>query len=348
MNKYIFGSLFLFMPGLLHPNDCPQPHTGSTMKLLVTNSDMIVAKEEAAKEGKNAVVLSEVLKRLGYTTKESQEKFASQIKADTGLDKNPDYQNMAVDAFDLSLYGDTSLTSNLFILMVGDSFDSEYYYYFFQKNGNNYSLIKKDPIESYSKYCGSFPDNYSYEGKDYVVLVGSGGGTGVLICDAELYEVSKNSVSKILEYTFSGHSFPWRLDEEFAAGPITIFSNSFGKTLQMPFKVSFCVYGEGNPQPQIELFSKTYTLNYDWSFFHQSYVLNVASSGITFNVEKDADLYGLASTVVFKRYYDELNNIAQNGNPAQKQWLRDFLADDEMNSLKNTADVKRLESFLGK
>jgi hypothetical protein len=295
MNKYYALCFFLLFFDVVHAVDCPQPHPSAAMTLLVSDKQtaMIDLKAKAGEKGKDQGVLSEVLKRLGYTTKESQEKFALEMKSAVGLDKNQDFNNMTVDCFDLFLYSCPNPDRNLFVLFANATDAQEGLFYFFRKKGERYTLITKKPVDGYSKYCDSFPEYYSFGGNDYISMVGCGGGTGVMVCSAEVYEVGNLSVKKILEYTFSGDNAANRDDdfnEFYQSGPISFLPGLLNPKIQVPFTFTFSTYTRTDSAPQtftqVDLFKKSYLLNYNWSLFNQTYVLNPSSSGIESDIEE--------------------------------------------------------------
>ena len=345
MNKYIFGCLFLLASGFLYANekDWPKPHPGSAMNLLAFDKqqEMFDMKEKAKEAKTDPGVLSKALKLLGYTTSKSQEKFALQIKSDSGLDQDPDYKELTVDAFNFLLYEDRS--RNLLVLSASEDLtNTGYYYYFYRKNGENYDLLTPKPVDIDAKYCRSFPEQYSFEGKDYVSLVSNSGGSGVLECYGNLYEVDGNTIHNVLHYAFYDEIDPSAafFYQNSTSGPITIFSRGSLKTFQKPLTISFGL-DEGG-----ELFKKTYTLNYDWNSSRQTFVLNPVSSEVPFKFKKEVDLYGPLPEEVFKRYYDDLAHIAQSGSAGQKQALRNFIKNFYMDNLNDSKELKSLKRLL--
>ena len=354
MNKYNVMFLFFLFINVVNAGNCPQPHANSAMVLLVEDkeSEMFDLKEKATQKGSDPGLLSKALKYLGYTTGKSQEEFALQVKSDAGLDKDPDLNNMTVDAFDYSLYAGQPQNHNLIILRAKEPSASDNFFYFYRKNAKGYAPVTRTPIDIYSKYCDSFPEYVSFNERDYIILEGSGGGTGVLESSAELYEVGKGSVQKVLSFPSSGDFYPSgseTFDEDFLAGPISFLAGGFTKTLQIPFTITFSApERDGSPRPisQLELFKKNYLLKYDWSFLKQAFVFNPSSSDIPFTIEKEEDLYSLDPLSFFKRFNLELKSIAKQGDLGRKDWLRGFLKSDELKPLNDTEEMKQMKELL--
>jgi hypothetical protein len=357
--RFALGILAFIAP-FLSPNlfaDCPQPNPPSAMTLLVTDkeSDMFDAKEKAANAGKAPGLLSQALKRLGYTTVKDQEKFALEVKKDSGLDQEPDFKDKTVEAFDYSLYAPPSGNLDFLVLCARAPSFPNYDYYFFRKKGGSYALITRKPVENYSKYCDSYLEYYSFEGKDYVSTVGSGGGTGFLACDAQMYEVGKGSVSKVLDYTASGDCYPSnniKFTEDFSVGPVSFVRQGLQKSVRIPFTITFCSPARSDAAsheiPALLLFKKTYFMKYNWSLLQQAFVLDPAASGFPAGVSGEGDLFGMDFSEFLQRYPSELEALAQKGDANRKNWLRDFLNDEELKSQEGSAEMKRLKALLGK
>ena len=323
------------------------------MTLIVSDTDMFDKKQKAIEKKQDPGALSGALNFLGYATKESQEKFGNIFKSDSGFDKEEDFNDLTVEYLNFFLYGKASQKNDLLILCAKESTHYEEFYYFFRKNEGVYKQVTQKPIEIYSKYCDSPPEYYSFDSRDYVSLMDSGGGTGVLVNTAELYEVGKGRTKQVLEYTLSGHNYTQeKIGEKYSAGPISYLVKGFTKTIQMPITFSFNAPERKDESartiPEFELLKQTYLLNYDWSLLNQAFVFNPASSNVPFTIKNEEDLFSLTYENFFHRYYAELKILAQNGNSGQKNWLVAFLKDDELVPLEGSEEMKNLKTLLTK
>jgi hypothetical protein len=340
MTRYFMFFLFLFLFTSAHANTCPQPSKNSALTLLADDK----ASRLPGASAQGGIVFSKSLELLGYKTRESQEKFTQLVKSDMKMSADSEVTNF-------SLYSSRLPERNWMVLKAQDVNVDEYYYYLFQKKGDVYSLTVRTPIDVYSKYCESFPEYYSFDGNDYFSVSGSGGGTGVLITTAFVYQIKNGTAKQVLSYTLAGDNYnEYVLDYE--SGSITFLSSAFKKTIQIPFTVNYGIPekldANSKISPGFKLFDKTFLLNYDWSLFKQAYVLNVNAAKINANIDTEEGLYDLSSDADFlKIYYSELQTIAQKGNPDQRNWLKDFLKRDDLKAMEGSAEMKHLKELLG-
>lgn len=350
-----FAISFFFLTSLAFAIDCPQPIKNSSVTLLIEDSSikMNETKQQALEKGQEFGVLSMALKRLGYKTKESQEKFAQIVKSNYGFDKNSDLKNWDLEDFDYSLYSIKSIDQKWMLLKVHSIGEWEYFYYFFIKKGDGYTPVVSKPIQVFSKYCDSFPEFYSYQGHDFFSLTDCGGGTGGSIFGSEVYEVKPGFIKKVLEYDLFGKyaSLPDApFDTDFVSGPITFMTKGEEININMSFTVSFrAERTEDSPSDKkygFVLFKKTFHLNYAWDKEKQIFELNRTTDENESNVKADEGLFDLSNTGFFKLYYPELLTLAQNGRFDQKNWLQDFLKSEELKPLDGSDQMNKIYKFL--
>jgi hypothetical protein len=170
-----------------------------------------------------------------------------------------------------------------------------------------------------------------------------------------MYEVGEGSVSKVLDYTASGDCYPSsniKFTEDFSAGPVSFVHQGLQKSVRIPFTITFCSPARSDAAshdiPALLLFKKNYVLEYDWNLLKQSFELNPAATKLPSGVKSDGDLFGMGFSEFLQRYPSELETLAQNGDANRKNWLRDFLNDEELKSQEGSAEMKRLKALLGK
>jgi hypothetical protein len=229
------------------------------------------------------------------------------------------------------------------LIIVEDDFKWDWQYLIFRKNGADWKFLgnldlgtQKYTEPSYRVVIGD---------KDEVWLVVrslTGSGTGFTLYEEVWYKLNGKKIEITLRYPVKGHVAPLipPANVDFEGEVTAHWQDGDIHTIALMFSALYWDYEI--ERGEYQLFSTKRKAFYNWSPVQNRFLLDTEKSEVS-QEQIDNEFYYNNSKDFFKYTYDELSELAKNGNVIQKEWLNQLLDGVEDNPNKE-ALLKILET----
>ncbi|HWP41821.1 MAG TPA: hypothetical protein VNO14_01205, partial [Blastocatellia bacterium] len=169
----------------------------------------------------------------------------------------------------------------------------------------------------------------SGEGRTWLVIRELWGrGSGMLARGEVWYEIREDGLKRVLSYPVEGYSKPCqnRLGRSYKSFLARHGSVSGVYTVPVQLLVSYNISDCSKRYDQPSLFAKGQKAYYVWNDEKDRFALDTSESDVTEEELRTVyNLEGLSAEKFIEHNFDEVLEIARNGEPELREWLKRFL-----------------------